>query len=342
MKVSDIPGVPDVGFPRQPVSPLHMASPLHMVSPLPLKEGDLIAILAPASAVKADYSRAAARFLESQGYRVRLMPSAVGEPSGTYSAPLEQRLEEFRSAAMDPEVRAVLCARGGYGCTHLLDRLGEEVWETMAAQRKWLIGFSDVSALHAALQVHGLMSLHAPMAKHLAELPGDPTTEAWLATLRSGMQQEVYLQGGGRLVAASETGSGVEGVLVGGNLAVLNGLAATPFDVLGKVARDALRTPFILFLEDVSEKVYAVERMLFRLHMQGVLQAASGFVFGYFTDYPEDRNFQTMENMIRTRLREWGLDDRPAIYGFPSGHADPHWPLLLGSRVRLEPPSQKK
>ncbi|MBD5290381.1 MAG: LD-carboxypeptidase [Bacteroides sp.] len=291
------------------------------VVPAPLRRGDLIALLAPASAVSADYCAGAARRLEEAGFRVRLYPSCGGV-SGSYSAPEEQRRGELLDALDDEEVKGILCARGGYGCVQLLESLSpfRPEW------RKWIIGFSDVSALHAWAQSCGMASLHAPMAKHLATYPfTDPSSRDWLAALTTGRQPEIEYP-----TSPFSRGGKARGRLIGGNLAVLNGLAATPFDILGL----PLREPAILFLEDISEAVYAVERMLWRLKLQGVLEALKGLVIGQFTEYRPDRNFSSMEEMISTRLREWNIDI-PTAFGFPTGHTEENRPLLLGAEAEL-------
>lgn len=294
-----------------------------MRHPEPLKQGDLIAILAPASAVKYEYCLGAARAIEEAGYRVRLYPSC-GSKDGSYSSPLTQRVDEFESALSDPEVRAILCARGGYGSVHVINQLGPLPEDC----RKWIIGYSDISAFHAYALRNGLCALHAPMAKHLTiEQPDFAATRVFWETLQTASQQP--------LVADTHPfnieGEG-KGMLIGGNLAVLNGLAATEFDELAW----PLRRDCVLFIEDISEAIYAVERMLYRLLMQGVLSRVKGLIVGRFTEYRPDANFQSMEAMISTRLREWGLEGKfPVAFNFPVGHVSENMPLLVGSKVEL-------
>ncbi len=293
--------------------------------PNPLKKGDLIAILAPASAVRRDLVEGAARALTERGYEVRVYPSAVGEPDGSFSAPEDQRIAELTDALTDDSVKAILCARGGYGCIHLLPSLSK-----LPPVEKWIIGFSDVSALHAWSNTNGIPGLHASMAKHLALWPGDdPQTEAlfrYLTATPGAVITDTF-----PACALNRKGK-AEGVLAGGNLAVVSALAATPWDVLNP------KHPSILLLEDVSEKIYAVERMLTRLYLTGALAGGNvrGLIFGQFTEYSADRNHKTMEEMIAVRLERWNLPDFPVVFDAPYGHVDSNRPVALGVKTILE------
>lgn len=292
--------------------------------PKPLEQGDLIALLAPASAVARERVAGAERALVGRGYRVRVYPSAVGEPWGSFSASEEQRIAELTEALTDAETAAVLCARGGYGCVHLLPALSR-----LGRIDKWIIGFSDVSALHAWSNTNGVAGMHASMAKHLAEFPADdPQTEAlfrYLTSPRGTVITDTFP------VSPLNRPGEATGKLVGGNLAVVNALAATPWDVLNP------SEPSILLLEDVSEKIYAVERMLTRLYLTGALSRGNvrGIIFGQFTDYHPDRNHTTMEEMISARLARWDLPPIPIVFDAPYGHIDSNRPVALGVPTRL-------
>lgn len=303
-----------------------------------LKKGDRVAIVSPATIVNPDYIDGAARMLASEGFEPMVAPHAKGPCSGSYAAEDAGRIADLVDAWRDPSIRAILCARGGYGCNHLIGNLPIDL---VRSDPKWLIGFSDVSALHALSLRAGVVSLHAPMAKHLSLLPADHyCTRALLRILSEGLPVK-YFAPPHELNTTGEA----EGILVGGNLAVINGLAATPFDPLlppdGKVAplkQDAAlesvslrNSPRILFIEDVSEAIYAVERMLIRLSLAGTLDSLAGIVVGHFTEYRPDRNHPDMETMI-ARL----VGGRcPTAFGFPAGHTDDNLPLPLGGRARL-------
>lgn len=307
-----------------------------------LKPGDKIAILSPASIVNPDYIDGAADFFRQQGFEPVIMPHAKGPAHGSYAADDSSRLADLEEAYRDSAIKAILCARGGYGCNHLINRLSPAL---IAENPKWLIGFSDVSALHAlilhaprmaskslptyqnssVITKNSIVSLHAPMAKHLASLPADHyCTHALMDILTHGLPKK-YVVKRHRLNRNGEA----EGILVGGNLAVINGLADTPFDPL------AYPGPKILFIEDISEQIYAVERMLIRICLSGRLKEITGFVCGHFTEYRPDRNYPDMESMIAGTLSSYGYNG-PLALGFPAGHTDDNMPLPLGCQTSLK------
>ena len=295
-----------------------------MIFPCPLKDGDRIAIISPATTVMPEYVHSAAELLRAEGFDPVIMHSALGPACGSFAAGESDRLADLKSAIHDKTVKGILCARGGYGCAELLPYLSpEEVRENP----KWLIGFSDISALHALWQRAGVASIHGPMAKHMTLLgAGDPCTRALLSILRGDTKMDY---------SAAPSGYNIEGCaegrLIGGNLAVLNGLAATPYDLLSAEATDCA----ILFLEDIAEPIYKVERVLHRLFMSGTLQKLNGLIIGQFTEYKPDKNFSSMEEMIAGMLRKFGISDIPVLFDFPTGHVDYNLPLIEGARVRL-------
>ncbi len=305
-----------------------------MIWPEALQPGDTIAIVSPATTVKPEYVAGAAERLHEIGYNVVVTPSAQGPAVGSYAAAEEVRLADILTALTDPAVKCIFCARGGYGCVHLLPHIPEQL---IRENPKWLVGFSDISALHAAWLKSGVVSLHAPMAKHLTHFPPNHTpsdpqsgyiaTDALLGILNGTFTPDYAV-----LAHPLNRFGEARGVLRGGNLAVLNGLAATPWDILDvKEGEDV-----ILFIEDVSEAIYAVERMLIRLTLSGALRRVKGLIVGQFTEYRPDRNFDIMEQMIASLLDRCGLTGFPVVFGFPTGHVDYNLPLIEGSTVSLQ------
>lgn len=306
-----------------------------MIRPTALKNGDKIAIISPSSPVKEEYIDGAVEFLKTEGYEPVVMPHAKGPASGSYAAADEERLNDLISTWKDPEIKAILCSRGGYGAVHLLDKIPLELLRT---NPKWLIGFSDISALHALSLKAGVMSLHSPMAKHLTTMPANDACTGRLLSYLKGEKTEDIKTAPSPFNRPGEA----EGILVGGNLAVLNGLFGTPFDILqvgadgsfrgdGQIGQEGL----ILFLEDISEAIYAVERMLYHIWLSGGFKKVKGLIIGQFTDYRPNKNFQTMEEMISHFLTRAGLTEIPVAFDFPVGHVDLNYPLACGSKVRL-------
>ena len=290
-----------------------------------LAPGDKIAIISPATTVRPEYIDGAVSLLRDKGFSPIVMSHAKGPAEGSFAATAAARIADFQTAWCDSEVKAVLCARGGYGCVEILPAIPPSM---LRANAKWLIGFSDVSALHAMLHSSGIASLHAPMARHLAEEPADdPCTEALLRILTSAEATEYNLP-----AHPDNFGGEAEGRLRGGNLAVLNGLANTRFDMLDVKPADE---DTILFIEDIAEPIYKVERVLWRLRLNGTLNRVAGLIFGTFTDYKPDRNHASMEAMIRQRILDWGLEGIPVAFGFPCGHTADNLPLIEGCMASL-------
>lgn len=293
--------------------------------PSAVKKGDAIAIVSPATTVKEEYVAGAAAFLKGRGYKPLVMPSALGPADGSFAASHEARLKDLMDAIENPDIAAILCARGGYGCVHLI--ADHKLMEAVKRNPKWLIGFSDVSALHALWNKCGIASIHGPMAKHITiESPDDSCTEALIRI----MTQDPMMDYSVEPSPFNRLGKAV-GELRGGNLAVLNGLAATQFDLLSVGENEDV----ILFIEDISEAIYAVERMLMRLYLSGTLSRIKGLIIGKFTEYHPDKNFDSMEAMIDSFLTRCGIDNIPVAFNFPVGHVSENLPLVEGACVEL-------
>ena len=295
--------------------------------PAPLRKGDKIAIISPASPVREEYVEGAMIRIAERGYEPVLMPYALGPQCGIFASDKSHRLFDLMDALEDPDYKAILCARGGYGCAQLLANIS---YGMVSRNPKWLIGFSDVSALLAMMYRSDIASIHGPMAKHLATMPADdPCTEALFQLLENGGRFDYTA----KPHPYNETGRAT-GVLRGGNLAVLNDLANTPYDILNLQLEDK---DVILFLEDINEPIYKVNRILWRLLNSGTLIVVKGIIFGQFTDYKPDASFQTMEDMIHHFVERSIIPESvPIVYNFPIGHTDLNFPLTEGAPVELE------
>jgi len=291
--------------------------PADAVIPEPLAKGDLIAIVAPSGHAEHYNYGAIAAVLDSLGFRTTL-GQHVGCRQGSYAGTEEERREDLQDALLDPEVKAVICARGGYGAVHLLDSLSRLPLRDNA---KWLVGFSDISALHALLLSKGIASIHGPMGSSLHYgRDGDlsPSCKALFGLLEgSHVRYEIDAHRFNRNGSATAQ-------LVGGNLAVLEGLAATPFD--------EFRPGTILFIEDVSEPVYKIQRQLYRLKLSGILGSLSGLIVGRFSDMKTDEDFSDTEVMIRDMVAEYGY---PVAFGVPAGHVRVNIPFIIGAPMQM-------
>ena len=183
-----------------------------MYRPQFLCPGDSVSIVSPASIINPDYVKGATGVLESWSLGVTVSSHCL-DHSGLYSGTIDERMNDFRHALYDPAVKAVLCSRGGYGAVHLLDGLTDDI----ARNPKWIIGFSDISALHALCVSRGVMSLHAPMCKHLTTEPADNRCTHYLRQILFGEIPE-YKENPHPL---NRCGEG-RGMLVGGNLSLIH------------------------------------------------------------------------------------------------------------------------
>ena len=253
--------------------------------------------------------------LADQGWVPYVCENAFKRCEG-YAGTDAERYADLETALLDPDTRAIFCSRGGYGAVHLLERLDRL---PLRDDPKWIIGYSDISALHALMTRHGIKSIHAPMAKHISQSEGRDEDSRRLFSLLSGSTPEVRTGG----YSLNRQGS-AEGLLVGGNLAVIAGLISTPFDVI--------RPGSILFIEDIAEPIYKTERILYTMKLNGTLASLAGLIVGQFTDYAPDRGASTMEEMISHMVEDY---DYPVAYNFPVGHVRHNIPMLCSSKVRL-------
>lgn len=297
-----------------------------MLLPDRLKIGDKIAIISPASVVKAEYIDSAAEFIVSNAYEPVIMPHAKGPADGSYAASMENRLFDLLAAWMKPDIKAVLCARGGYGAVHLLPFIPGEL---LRENPRWLIGFSDISALHAISLSQGVASIHGTMARHWNNF--SPEADEIIRILETGRMPEYAFERQADDGLPQNYEGEAEGMLIGGNMAVLNGLAATSFDLFAF----AMKQDCILFIEDIAEPIYKIERILYRLYMQGVLGKIKGLLVGAFTETSSDRNFNSTQQMIEQFLIGKGLTKIPVAFGVPVGHIEGNMPLIEGVRIKL-------
>ena len=287
-----------------------------IIFPSPLTKGDKIAIISPASHILPDYVDGACNAIAQMGFQPVVSTHCKGQCGG-YSGTIEQRLADFLEALHNPEVKAILCSRGGYGVVHLLEYLSAD---DTAENAKWLIGFSDISALHAAMVASGVASIHASMAKHLTQFGVDDEATVALFNILQGKLPTYQTPSHPFNKPGTATGT-----LTGGNMAVLCGLLDTEFDLLSRGD--------ILFIEDVGEEVYKIERMLYNLRLTGVLPMIKGLIVGRFTDYRNPYgNGDSMEQMAKRMVEPY---DIPVAFDFPVGHVDENMPLIEGAQVTL-------
>lgn len=268
-----------------------------------------IRILSPAGAIDHDYIIQAKNRLKSWGFHVSLSANAFGE-HGRFSGTAQERLSDLNDAFADESVDIILCARGGYGLQQIVDKIALPT----RPKDQWplVVGFSDITALHSLMSLHGVPSLHASMCKALATLPDE--SEA-LQLLHQALD--------GDWVMEMPIAKGKK--IIGGNLSVLYGLQGTPYS-LNAIIDQCEEAP-VLLIEDICERHYHVDRMLNNLRMSGVLGRLGGVIIGQFTDCDNDPRMQcTLQDSIREILADY---DYPIIWDAPYGHIDENRPIML-------------
>lgn len=290
--------------------------------PPALKPGDAISIVAPASSPKRDRFEAAMANLAAMGYRPKTYRDFC-TPHGYLSGTDDERVAELEAAFRDPETTMVLAVRGGYGCGRIVDRVD---FSLLASRPKIVCGYSDLTALHAAIQRRcGLVSFHGPNL--VAGLgAGEEENAAETASSFAMFRGVSVSQLTGSFQSGIKTLSpGVAtGHLIGGNLAVLMGLLSTQDEP------DFDRA--ILMIEDTGEAPYRVDRLLTQLRTSGRLGKIAGAVLGYFSDYDKDDR-PAADEVLAEFFGPLGV---PVIAGAPFGHEHPNLPLPMGATVRLD------
>ena len=290
-----------------------------MKRPPALKEHDNAVILSPAGRIDAEKVYAAAAVIKAWGLHPTIAPYALGS-YGRYSGRVEERLSDLQQAMDDPSVRLILCSRGGYGMVHLLPHLD---FTAIRANPKWVVGYSDITALHSALQLQGIASLHAPMAKHLAEEHEEDVAVKHLhdALFDRSLHYQIPVM---EHQSLNRTGQ-VKGRLFGGNLSVFTSLLGTKYAKIPKGG--------ILFLEEIGEHPYKVDRMIHQLRLAGVFDKIGGMIVGQFTGYEEDTemNSPLLQSLYEV-VKNQGF---PLCFGFPVGHVRENYPLVMGSNATL-------
>ena len=291
-----------------------------------LKFGDTIGLIAPSGAVRTEgaIQRAVAE-TERMGFRVKLGESA-GKKYGYLSGEDHVRAQDINAMFADPEVDAMICLRGGYGAMRILDRLD---YDLIRRNPKIFVGFSDITALHIALLNRcDLVTFHGPMAA--ANWAGKPLDDFSLASMYQTLMHAVpagALDNPPEYPRQTVNPGIAEGVLVGGNLMLIASSLGTPWEINTKDR--------IIFIEEVGERTYCIDRMLTQLRLAGKFDECAGVVFGDFADCPvEYPEFGlTLEEIIRDVVAPCG---KPVMTGLRCGHCSPKLTLPLGVNYRLD------
>lgn len=290
-----------------------------MIFPTPLKANDKVVILSPSGKIEAQWVEGLKQVLEGYGLVVSVAEHALCE-NGRFAGTDKERIADLQAAVSDPQVKAIFCSRGGYGLARIIDKID---FAPLSENPKWVVGFSDITVLHNALTKVGVASVHGIMAKHITlKVEG-------LDNLMSMLRGEKVDY---KVVANDYNKEGeASGKLIGGNLSVLYGLRGTQFDLDYKGK--------ILFIEDLSERLYHVDRMIQNLRLGGVFKQIKGLVVGQFTDIDEDSSFPGgVYGVIKEAVKDCNI---PVCFNFPAGHVDNNQPLKMGAEYKLNVSKEK-
>lgn len=290
-----------------------------MSIPPKLNPGSKIRIVSPAGKCSGIEVLSAMEWLTEQGFRVETGKNYLSTHY-QYAGTDRERLADLQEALDDSEAGAIICTRGGYGTLRLIEQLD---FSRFRKHPKWVVGYSDITVLHNRLHLSGFPSVHGAMCRSFFDEKGIITEGArTVIELLQGKKPEYNFPA----TPANRQGI-VKAILTGGNLSLLYSLTGTPYDVdwAGK----------ILFLEDISEYLYHIDRMMVSLRLAGKLKYLAGLIVGQFTDVKDNEGpfGSSVEAIILDAVRDY---DFPVFFGFPAGHEHPNLALRMGSTYRLK------
>ena len=283
-----------------------------MIIPSYLKKGDSVAIIATARKISKEEIQPAITLFESYGLSV-VFGKNLFESHNQYAGTDAQRAEDLQWALNDASIKAIIVARGGYGSVRLIEQID---FTEFKKQPKWLVGYSDVTVLHNAIHNIGVATLHATMPLNFTK--NEEATKSMIDALFGNLKE----------VQTEENYSNKEGTatgeLVGGNLSLIYSLSGTPFDIDTKEK--------ILFLEDLDEYLYHIDRMMMQLKLSGKLKCLKGLVIGGMTDMKDNAIpfGKFPEEIILDAVKEY---DYPVCFDFPAGHIDKNLAIYFGREV---------
>lgn len=285
-----------------------------MTIPAYLQKGDTVAIIATARKISQEEIQPAVTFLESCGLSV-LLGKNIFAIDNQYAGTTAQRTEDLQWAFNDPKIKAIIIARGGYGTVKLIEHIDLTEFKK---HPKWLVGYSDVTVLHSAIHNIGIASLHATMPINFTK--NEEATKSLIDSL-FGKSNAINIE----TSSLNKPGTS-KATLVGGNLSLLFALNGTTIDI------DT--TNKILFIEDLDEYLYHIDRMMMQLKLSGKLKNLKGLIVGGMTDMKDNTVpfGKTAEEIILDAVKDYNY---PVCFNFPAGHIDRNLALCFGKEVSL-------
>lgn len=282
-----------------------------------LKAGDKIALISPSYYLAPETVQTAAEVIRAWGFEPVIGPNVGKKYAGQYAGTLAERLSDLRWALKDPDIKGIICNRGGYGTIQLIGELSKS---DITKRPTWLVGFSDITTLHEMSTCAGIMSIHGTMASFIAASEGKDTSSVIMRDMLLGKIPR-YIMPANTLNKNGQA----SGTLVGGNLMTFAPVVGSSADAL---ANDNI----ILFIEEVEESMHNIDRQVNMLQKSGVMDRVKGVILGEFTDCGTEFDYTT-EEMLSEFFAQFNI---PVICGFPAGHGDINLPLIMGSTVIMD------
>jgi muramoyltetrapeptide carboxypeptidase len=284
-----------------------------------LKPGDTIGIVCPAGFMPLEKAQTCIETLTTWGFKV-VVGKTLGNQFNYFSGTDKERLQDLQQMMDDKNIDAILCGRGGYGTGRIIDQLD---FTKFVKRPKWIVGFSDITVLHCHLfSNYKIASMHAPMA---AAFNDGEFNNQYIQSLHDALLgKKANYQTEGNLLDQKGHGSGI---LVGGNLSLLVNVIGTPSDIKTKNK--------ILFIEEIGEYIYGVDRMIYQLKRSGKLDDLKGLIIGRFSEM-KDTTIpfgQTVEEAIKDLVKEY---DYPVCFRFPVSHDKENYALKVGVKYKLK------
>jgi muramoyltetrapeptide carboxypeptidase len=292
---------------------------MRTIIPVYLQKGDTIGIVAPAGFMPIEKMQTCIDTLDSWGYTVQLGETTHSKSQNYFSGTDNERLTDLQQMLDDSNIKAILCARGGYGTSRIIDRIN---FKKFRKHPKWIIGFSDITVLHSHIfSNYKIASIHAPMA---AAFNDGEFTNPYVESLKNALEGKPSHYE--CAFHAFNNAGEAKGQLIGGNLSLLCHLIGTDSDLKTKNK--------ILFLEDVGEYLYNIDRMMLQLKRCGKLDKLAGLIIGGFTDNKDtERPFgKSVYDIIYEQVNKY---DYPICFDFPVSHDKENYALKIGGKYKL-------
>lgn len=290
-----------------------------MTIPPNLRTGDVVAIVAPAGLLDPKQISSAIKIIESWGLTIHSGKNLFSKHYN-FSGTDTERTADLQEALDNPEIKAIFCARGGYGTLRILDKMD---WSGFIKNPKWIIGYSDITALHSIVNNKlQIASIHGPMPVNFEKLSEEKYSLNYLKQILFGNPVKYSLPDKSN-VPSFET----KGILKGGNLSLLYSLRGTPYDFDSENS--------ILFLEDIGEYMYHLDRMIQNFKLGNKFSGLKGIILGGFTDIKENEIpfGQSIKEIVIQAINNYKI---PVIDDFPAGHMEPNYPLILGKTIEIK------